>query len=131
MQTAVILLAHGSRDPHWLAPFNSLINKIKAQTQTQQVELAFMELAEPSLSEQVTLVANNGAKNIAIVPLFFAEGRHLRHDVPQQIKQLEAQLAQQHLAVDIHLHSPIGLEPEVVNAIENVVLRRLDSTNIN
>lgn len=129
MQTAVILLAHGSRDPHWLLPFEQLLQHIKSKLNSEQVELAFMELASPNLADRVHYFVSNGYQKIAIVPLFFAEGRHLRHDVPQQIEQLKAQLAQQQQSVDIQLYSPVGLEPEVVAAIENVVLKRLN-TNI-
>lgn len=127
MQQATILLAHGSSDPHWLAPFDQLLARIRQQlsSDTHWVQLAYMELAEPSIEQQVHHLLDLGAQQIHIRPLFFAAGRHLRKDVPEMLEALQQSLAQQGLAVTLQLHSPIGLEPEVADAITHVVMRQL------
>lgn len=120
--SATILLAHGSSDPNWLAPFQRLADRIRqgVDTTSHPVELAYMELAEPSLEHTVEQLTQNGITHIDVLPLFFAAGRHLRQDVPKQIAALEAALP-----VRITLHPPVGLEPEVANAISTVVTRQL------
>ena len=127
LKNASILLAHGSSDPHWLAPFDQLLQRIRDSLTNPQarVELAYMELAEPSLQSQVQRLAADGYSQIDVLPLFFAAGRHLRKDVPAMLEELQQQLQQQGIEVSIHLHTPIGLEPEVANAISQVVVRQL------
>ncbi|WP_221801061.1 sirohydrochlorin chelatase [Oceanobacter mangrovi] len=119
-QAATILLAHGSSDPNWVLPFESLTQRIRHSMDSSRVELAYMELASPSLQQQVAQLAEEGYSRIDILPLFFAAGRHLRKDVPQQLEELQ----RQHM-VKLKLHPPVGLEPEVADAISAVVLRSL------
>ena len=125
--TATILLAHGSSDSNWLAPFEALTERIRSGMQQQPdsqgpIHLAYMELAEPSLEQIVAELAQSGVRHIDVLPLFFAAGRHLRKDVPNQITALEQQLP-----VSIQLHPPVGLEPEVSEAISQVVIRLMQS----
>ena len=123
---AFILLAHGSSDPNWLAPFDVMIERIRTQLQQNSpVELAYMELAEPSLQQQIHALINRGFHRIDVLPLFFAAGRHLRKDVPAMLDELQQQLQQQGTSVMLALHPPIGLEPEVAQAISQVVLRQV------
>ena len=124
-KSAVILLAHGSRDPHWLAPFTQLLSQIKEQS-TSRVELAYLELAEPNLEQKIEQLAQEGFLRLEIIPLFFAAGQHLRKDVPLQVKQIEQQLEQQGIAIKIELHGPIGLEPEVAIAISQTIQRKIN-----
>lgn len=127
MQQATILLAHGSSDPHWLAPFDSLLDRIRQQLSgdTQCVQLAYMELAEPTIEQQVEHLRGLGAQHIHIRPLFFAAGRHLRKDVPAMLEDLQQALAERGHHITLELHNPIGLEPEVADAITHVVTRQL------
>lgn len=117
---ATILLAHGSSDPNWLAPFEALSNRIEAglTDQSHSLCLAYMELAAPSLEQTVAELSTIGVTHIDVLPLFFAAGRHLRQDVPNQIAALEQQWP-----VRIKLHAPVGLEAEVSDAISQVVIR--------
>ncbi|ASP38676.1 cobalamin biosynthesis protein CbiX [Bacterioplanes sanyensis] len=119
---AAILLAHGSSDPNWLAPFDQLLARIRQQLDDDtHVRLAYMELAQPTLAEQVAELVTTGAHHIDVLPLFFAAGRHLRRDVPAMIEDL----MRRHPSVTIELHAPVGLEPEVSAAISQVVTRQL------
>lgn len=111
-----ILLAHGSRDPQWLMPFQQLLTQVRGQG-GQNIELAFMELAEPSLSDKVVELVSVGVAEIDILPLFFAAGRHLRVDVPKQIAQLEAQYP----SVSITLLPPVGEHPEFARMLVNLI----------
>jgi sirohydrochlorin cobaltochelatase len=54
------------------------------------------------------------------VPLFLAAGRHLRKDVPGMITELE-----KNHGVTISLASPIGENPQLGDAIRDVVQQEL------
>ena len=118
---ATVLLAHGSSDANWLKPFEQLTSQIRnAVGSSARIELAYMELAEPSLESATARLSDEGYRHIEVLPLFFAAGRHLRKDVPLQLDTL----SKQHM-VSMELKQPVGLEPEVADAISNVVLRSL------
>ena len=126
-KNATVLLAHGSSDANWLAPFNDLLIRIRSGLDTQRVELAYMELAHPSMEDQIRQLATEGFSKIDILPLFFAAGRHLRKDVPGQLDTLKAALADRGTRVELILPPPVGLEPEVSSAISNIVIRQVSA----
>jgi sirohydrochlorin cobaltochelatase len=127
-KVANILLAHGSRDPQWQVPFNDMTQAIKQHQSVSSsgsstpviVELAYMELCEPSLEQTCELLSQQGFNLFNIYPVFFAAGQHLRIDVPKQLKAIEADLG-----ICTKLHPPVGQEKAVQEAITQVILQRL------
>ena len=79
---ALILFGHGARDARWREPFDRLASLWKAQHPNSPVELAFLELMEPSLEQAITTLVSAGAQAIVVVPVFFGQGGHLRNDFP-------------------------------------------------
>lgn len=80
--TAVVLFGHGARDARWREPFDRLATLWKAQHPKVLVELAFLELMQPSLEEAISSLGSAGAKEVVVVPVFFGQGGHLRNDFP-------------------------------------------------
>ena len=87
--TALILLAHGSRDAEWKKPFIKIKNEIKSQFLFKQVELAFFELDTPTLEDVVVEFEEKGLKKIKIEPLLLASGYHIQKDLPSRLKKLK------------------------------------------
>jgi len=79
---AIILFGHGARDVRWREPFDRLAALWKAQHPDALVQLAFLEMMDPSLEAAVTSLASAGASDIVVVPVFFGQGGHLRNDFP-------------------------------------------------
>ena len=79
---ALILFGHGARDARWREPFDRLVSLWKAQYPGTLVELAFLELMEPSLELAITTLVGAGAQAIVVVPVFFGQGGHLCNDFP-------------------------------------------------
>ena len=119
--TFVILLAHGSSDIQWLQPFNALEQQVRQQEPA--LRLAYMELAEPSLEQVIEEACHQGFREFAVLPLFFAAGRHLRQDVPRQI----AAIAQER-QVEIQLLAPVGEHPALADALLRIVRETLESS---
>lgn len=122
MQHALILLAHGSRDPRWRAPFDDLAVALAARLETP-LRLAYMELCEPSLESVAAELEAAGCRQADILPLFFAAGRHLREDVPGQIDVLRAV----HSTLDLKLLAPVGEHPAFVDALAGIIEGRAAS----
>ena len=114
----IILLAHGSPDPTWKKPFESLYDRAISRFGAERSSLAYMELTEPSL-EYVVQHLDKRVKKVAVLPLFFAVGRHLRYDVPAQIESLKRD------DLEIDLLSPIGEDDIVKQAMDQVIAHHL------
>ena len=79
---AIILFGHGARDSRWREPFDRLASLWQSQHPNTLVELAFLEMMQPSLEEAVATLATKGATELTVVPVFFGQGGHLRNDFP-------------------------------------------------
>ena len=79
---AIILFGHGARDARWREPFDRLVELWRSQHTQTPVELAFLEMMQPSLSEAIGKLVALGAFQITIIPVFFGQGGHLRNDFP-------------------------------------------------
>ncbi len=79
---AVVLFGHGARDVRWREPFDRLASLWKARYPNTPVELAFLELMQPSLEEAIASLVSVGATEVVVVPVFFGQGGHLRNDFP-------------------------------------------------
>ena len=79
---AIILFGHGARDARWREPFDRLAGLWREQNPNTPVELAFLEMMQPSLEEAVAALVAKDANEIIVVPVFFGQGGHLRNDFP-------------------------------------------------
>ena len=112
-RSALVLFAHGARDAQWSEPFRAMQETVAGRRPDLTVELAFLEIMQPSLAECVARLAGDGHGRIVIAPLFLAQGGHLKNDLPRLLKELGAQ----HPASDISVLPPIGEVAELLNAI--------------
>lgn len=112
-----LLLAHGSRDPLWTGLFEKLLVTLRQQHSQKSLSLAFFEMAPPSIDTAIEDAVNQHATHIQILPLFFAIGRHLRHDIPDIISRLETQYP----SIKIELLAPVGEHPAITSALSQIV----------
>jgi len=116
---AIILFAHGARDPEWAAPFGIIKKQVQAARPDTQVELAFQDFMTPTLEVAVAQAAAQGAMRIVLVPLFMAQGGHLKQDLPRMVGKLR----EQHPQIELRVMPAIGDAPEILQAISAWVLR--------
>jgi sirohydrochlorin cobaltochelatase len=88
IESAIVLFAHGSREPDWARPFERLRTLVAQEVDGESVELAFLETMPPTLEEAVARLYARGARSIAVVPLFLGTGGHLKRDLPRILEQL-------------------------------------------
>ena len=116
---AIVLFAHGARDPRWAAPFEAVAASVRAAAPTKAVRLAFLELMTPTLAEAVDSLAAEGAMEIDVVPLFLGTGGHLRDVLPRQAEAAR----QAHAGVRLRIHPPVGEAADVIEAMAGAALR--------
>jgi sirohydrochlorin cobaltochelatase len=118
---ALIIFAHGARDPRWAEPFERLQSALEQQASGLCVRLAFLELMTPDLASVAEEVIGLGAQQLVIVPAFLGQGGHVRRDLPELVQTLR----QRWPNVPIHLAQAVGEDPEVLQAIAGYCLRQL------
>jgi sirohydrochlorin cobaltochelatase len=119
MTTALILFAHGARDPEWAAPLRRVQAAIRQQADDIPVELAFLEFMAPTLAECAATLVAVGATNILVVPMFIAQGGHLKRDVPEML----ARLRSTHPEARFSLAGAIGENETVIRAMADATLK--------
>ena len=110
---AIILFGHGARDIRWREPFDRLVELWRTQHANVPVEVAFLEMMQPSLDEAVASLSHAGAAQITVVPVFFGQGGHLRNDFPVLIDACRKQFPQ----ISISVTSAVGEDTGVLQAI--------------
>jgi len=116
---ALVLFAHGSRDPQWAEPFRAIQRRVAAAKPGVTVEVAFLEIMEPSLSDSVDALAAAGLRHITIAPLFMAQGAHVKRDLAAIIETLR----NRHPDVELALLPAAGEADDVLDAIGSWVLK--------
>jgi sirohydrochlorin cobaltochelatase len=116
---AIVLFAHGARDPEWAVPFIIIKRQLQVARPDAQVELAFQDFMTPTLEAAVAQCAAGGAQRVVLVPLFMAQGGHLKQDLPL----LVGKIREQHPQLELRVMPAIGDAPEILQAITDWVLR--------
>lgn len=120
MKPAIILFAHGSRDPLWCGPVEAVATRIRARlaasSQDGLVGCAYLELMQPDLPSLAKDFIAGGAKQLRILPMFLGVGRHAREDLPQ----LVAQLRKTHPGIVIDLRPAVGEDPRLLDLLADM-----------
>jgi sirohydrochlorin cobaltochelatase len=116
--SAIVLFAHGARDPSWAEPFSRIVKRLRQKQPDTRVELAFLECMEPPLESAVERLVKEGTRYITVVPLFLAQGGHLKRDLPKMVQDIR----QRHPSLRIHVSHAIGDSEELTGAIADWAL---------
>jgi sirohydrochlorin cobaltochelatase len=112
-RTALVLFAHGARDPEWARPLERLEARIRVLAPGQPVRRAFLEFMSPSLPVAVGALCAEGHTHITVLPVFLAQGGHLKNDIPV----LMAALSKAHPECTLTLRPPVGEAQDVIDAM--------------
>lgn len=114
----LVLLAHGSTDPKWKEPFESLAQSVAATQGSKAVRLAFMQLATPSLEDAVAEANGDCVGRLDVLPIFLSTGSHIARDIPEL-----ARLAQvSYPKVTINLLPPVGADVRMAELLRTLAL---------
>lgn len=110
---ALVLFGHGAREPEWARPIGRIREILLAADPERQVECAFLEYLSPSLGDCVTGLCGLGATDFVILPVFIAQGGHLKRQLPEMVAALRVQ----HPACRFELAAAVGEAESVCVAI--------------
>jgi sirohydrochlorin cobaltochelatase len=118
MGRAIVLFGHGSRDPLWRLPMETVAARMRALQPEIPVRCAYLELQDPSLPAATGELAAQGASHVTIVPMFLGTGRHAREDLPAIVGQLQATYPQ----LSFVLQKPVGEDGRVVELLAKIAM---------
>ena len=114
---AVLLIAHGSRRAEANADLVRLAEILAERRSYPIVEIAYLELASPTIPEGARACVARGATCVLMLPYFLSAGAHVVED----LERFRTELAAEFPGVVFRLCPPLGLHPLIVD----VVLARL------
>ncbi len=118
--SAIVLFAHGARDPLWAEPFRRIVERLRSIRPGTRVELAFLEMMQPTLASAVATLAAESFTRLTVIPLFLAQGGHLREDLPRLLDAVRLN----HPSLRIEVTSAIGDSEALTNAIADWALEQ-------
>jgi sirohydrochlorin ferrochelatase len=116
MTTALLLIAHGSRQPEANADLEHLAQALRQRGHAIAVA-SFLELAEPSIEAGGARCVAAGARRVVLVPYFLSAGMHVRRDLTAARDRLAACFPD----VEFRLAEPLGPHPLFLDVIEERV----------
>lgn len=118
--TALVAVAHGSRDPRSAATVHELLDVVRALRPSLDVRGSFLDLSAPRLGDVLRAVRGDGHRSAVVVPLLLGTAYHARVDVPGAVA--EARLP----ALDVTTADVLGPDPR----LESAALRRLAAEGV-
>ena len=115
---AILIFAHGSRDPQWRAHVEAVAAAVRQQSPDAHVACAYLELCAPDLPSAAAQAIAAGASELRVLPLFFGMGKHAREDLPLLMEQLR--LA--HPGASFRLLPTAGEQPRLTALLAQLAL---------
>lgn len=113
LATALVLIAHGSREEEANADLHYVVEALRQQGRYWPIEAAFLELAQPTIEEAAARCVASGAARVLLLPYFLSAGVHVRRDLTAR-RQL---LATRYPQVEFRLGEPLGRHPLLVQLV--------------
>ncbi|MDQ0580867.1 sirohydrochlorin chelatase [Streptomyces rishiriensis] len=105
---ALVVVAHGSRDPRALSTVRTLLDRVREQRPGLPVHLGHIELNEPLLTDTLADLDAHGTTDAVLVPLLLARGYHVKRDIPETAAKAR---------VHARVAAPLGPHPFLVETL--------------
>lgn len=112
-RTAVLLIAHGSRRKAANDDLVQLAEMVRARGVYDLVEIAYLEIAEPTIPAGGKACVAQGATRVLMAPFFLSAGSHVTED----LERYRSEMAAEHSGVRFELRPPLGLHPLLVDVV--------------
>lgn len=120
-ESALVLIAHGSRDPAWSAPLEAMAAGLQARLPEITVRLAFLEYTVPDPAHVLTELSRTGCRRASIAPLFLGIGAHARADIDAIVTRVSESCPDLALTVLPVLGEMAQVQASLVGILANVL----------
>ncbi|HET6328900.1 MAG TPA: CbiX/SirB N-terminal domain-containing protein [Planctomycetaceae bacterium] len=110
---AALLIAHGSRRPEANRDLVDLAYAIRGRTHYPIVEIAYLEVAEPTIPHGARRCVEQEATRIFLLPYFLSAGAHVVGD----LERFRADLALEFPQVQFVLCQPLSQHPLLIEIV--------------
>jgi sirohydrochlorin ferrochelatase len=104
---AIIFFAHGSSVESANQAVRIVAAEAARQAAVDRYEVAFLELASPTLTEAAERLIVTGVERITVVPYFLTLGIHLQRDLPAIISRISTE----HPGIQFSVTPPLDGHP--------------------
>jgi sirohydrochlorin ferrochelatase len=112
-KSAALLIAHGSRRPEANRDLVDLAFAIRGRTHYPIVEVAYLEVVEPTIPQGARRCVEQGATRVSLLPYFLSAGAHVVED----LERIRADLALEFPAVRFVLCRPLSQHPLLIEIV--------------
>lgn len=117
MNTAILLMAHGSRIPEANDAVREIAAMVKKMSGFEIVEVSFREQHRPNIQQGIDACVQQGATRVLLVPYFLFIGAHVQEDLPMEM----AEAKKRHPGVEFAMSKHLGAHRKLAE----VVLERI------
>lgn len=111
--SAILLIAHGSRLPSANDDLRQLAARLRERFPGHVVEIAFLELTEPTIPQAAAACVRQNANRVLMLPYFLSAGTHVTED----LRGFQAEFRQTWPHVQFDLCPPLGLHPLMLDIV--------------
>ncbi|MEW1865281.1 sirohydrochlorin chelatase [Streptomyces sp. NBC_00669] len=119
---ALLVIAHGSRDPRHAATVRALTARVAAARPGLRVDTAFLDFDAPSVPDAVRRLAADGVSDAVALPLLLTRAFHAKTDIPAVLAESAAELP----GLRLRTAAVLGPSPLLTAALE----RRLRAAGV-
>lgn len=120
--TALLCVAHGSRDPRHAAAIESLVAGVRSRRPGLRVETAYLDHCAPSVGQVASALDAAAERDVVVVPLLLNAAYHSKVDVPGVLREVGSR----HPRLSLQQGGVLGPDPLLVAALR----RRLREAGI-
>jgi sirohydrochlorin ferrochelatase len=112
---SILLIAHGSRRAEANDELVAVAAALRRRGRFPAVQVAYLELAEPTIAEGGARCVEAGATEVILLPFFLSPGKHVVAD----LAAARDELSQRFPSVRFSLAQPLGSHPLILDALED------------
>jgi sirohydrochlorin ferrochelatase len=111
VRPALVVIAHGSRDPRHAATVHALVRRVRSLRPGLRVATAFLDFDVPPVPEVLESLAADGVRDVVALPLLLTRAFHAKTDVPEVLRAAPPRLR-------IRQAEVLGPSPLLMTALE-------------
>ena len=115
IRQAVVLLGHGSIREAANKEVRAMWDMMQDELPELEISGCFVEVAEPTMEQEIDRLAAEGFHRIVIVPMFLTRGQHLSNGIPRILEAMR----QKYTQIQIDLTRHLGIDPLLAEIIKN------------
>ncbi|RMB82871.1 sirohydrochlorin chelatase [Streptomyces shenzhenensis] len=119
VRPALVVIAHGSRDPRHAATVHALVRRVRSLRPGLRVATGFLDFDVPSVRGVLESLAAEGVRDVVALPLLLTRAFHAKADVPAVLRDAPPRLR-------IRQAEVLGPSPLLLAALE----RRLRAAGV-